>query len=110
MKRGRRARVFSTSRLVVVDTDPVIHFAQADVSALLELPGEVLPGDRSRRTEGVEVHGSVGVVPYGYSQGALSGDTAERTLRELKQDTNLNLSTPVTEHAVELVDSDDAGW
>jgi len=60
--------------------------------------------------EGIEVHGSVGVVLYGYSQGALTGDTAKRTLRELKQDTSLYLSTPLIKHAMELVESGDAGW
>lgn len=58
----------------------------------------------------IEVHGSVGVVLYGYSQGALSAGAAKRTLRELKQDTNLYLSTPLIEHAIELVESDAAGW
>lgn len=60
--------------------------------------------------EGIEVHGSVGVVLYGYSQGALSADAAKRTFRELKQDTNLYLSTPLVEHAIESVESDDAAW
>lgn len=60
--------------------------------------------------EGIEVHGSVGVVLYGYSQGTLAEETAKGTLRELKQDTSLYLSAPLIEHAIELVESDDAGW
>lgn len=62
------------------------------------------------KEEGIEVHGSVGVVLYGYSQGALTEEAAKRTLRELKQDTSLYLSTPLIEHAIALVESDDAGW
>jgi hypothetical protein len=42
----------------------------------------------------------------GLSQGALAEETAKRTLRELKQDTSLYLSTPLIEHAIELVESD----
>ena len=121
------------SRLVVADTGPLIHLAQADVLSFLELTGEVLvprtvldelergPTDISeldfavegadidvesvyphldsgetvalvvcterdailltddldaRNTatdEGIEVHGSVGVVLYGYSQGGVIG-------------------------------------
>lgn len=158
------------SRLVVADTGPLLHLAQANVLGLLELTGEILvpqtvldeldrgstdisgleytvvpidfdtetvyshldPGETAalvlcterdsmlltddldaRRTaneEGIEVHGSVGVVLYGYSQGELSKETAKRVLRDLKQDTNLYLSTPLLEHAIELVESDDAGW
>lgn len=60
--------------------------------------------------EDIEVHGSVGVVLYGYSSGELSETDAKRTLRSLKQDTNLYLSTPLVEHAIELVESNDAGW
>lgn len=60
--------------------------------------------------EGIEVHGSVGVVLYGYSQGTLTEESAKRTLRELKQDTSLYLSTPLIEYAIELVESGDAGW
>jgi hypothetical protein len=31
-------------------------------------------------------------------------------LRALKQDTNLYLSSPLVEHAIQLVESDEAGW
>ena len=158
------------SRLVVADTGPLIHLAQADVLALLELTGEILvpgtvlaelergqtdisevefagervtvstesthphldPGEtaalvlcterdavlltddldarNTAKEEGIEVHGSVGVVLYGYSQRALSEAATKRVLRELEQETNLYLSTPLIEHAIELVEADDAGW
>ena len=158
------------SRLVVADTGPLIHLAQADVLALLELTGEILvpgtvldelergqtdisevgfaaervkfntesthphldPGEtaalvlcternavlltddldarNTAKEEGIEVHGSVGVVLYGYSQRTLSEGATKRVLRELEQETNLYLSTPLIEHAIELVEADDAGW
>lgn len=158
------------SRLVVADTGPSIHLAQADVLALLELTGEILvpgtvldelergqtdisevefagervkvstesthprldPGEtaalvlcterdavlltdnldarNTAKEERIEVHGSVGVVLYVYSQRALSEAATKRVLRELEQETNLYLSTPLIEHAIELVEADDAGW
>lgn len=158
------------SRLVVVDTGPVIHLAQADVLSLLEETGNVLipktvleelergptdvsgqefvveaanrevesafpqldPGEtaalllcierdavlvtddlaarNAAREEGIEVHGSIGVVLHGYSRGELAEEGAKRILRDLQQDTTLYLSTPLVAHAIELIESDDAGW
>ena len=158
------------SRLVVADTGPLIHLAQADVLTLLELTGEILvpgtvldelehgqtdiseveftaeqvavntestyphldPGETAAlvlcterdavlltddldarntvREEDIEVHGSVGVVLYGYSQRALSEAATNRVLRELEQESNLYLAPPLIEHAIELVEADDAGW
>jgi hypothetical protein len=54
--------------------------------------------------------GSVGVVLYAYSHGELADDETKRLLRALQQDTNLYLSTPLVEHAIEMVEADDAGW
>lgn len=158
------------SRLVVADTGPLIHLAQADVLHFLELigeihvPGTVLdelesgstdiselaftveevehdnestypqldPGEtaalvlcterdallltddldarKAAKEEGIEVHGSVGVVLYAYSHGEVSRETATRVLRSLETDTNLYLSGPLVEHAIALVEADDAGW
>lgn len=101
-----------------IDTDTVFpHLDPGETAALVvctERDAIFLTDDMDARNtanqEEIEVHGSVGVVLYGYSQGALSEDTAKRTLRELKQDTTLYLSTPLIEHAIELVESGDAGW
>lgn len=157
------------SRLVVTDTGPLIHLAQADILHLLELVGEICvpktvltelergstdtseleftveqveyddatyphldPGEtaalvlcadrnavlltddldarKTAQDEGIEVHGSVGVILYAYSHSELSEETAKRVLRALKQDTNLYLSSPLVEHAIQLVESDEAGW
>jgi predicted nucleic acid-binding protein len=74
----------------------------------------LLTDDLDARTtateEGIEVHGSVGVVLYAYSHGELADDETKRLLRALQQDTNLYLSTPLVEHAIEMVEADDAGW
>ena len=142
------------SRLVVADTGPLIHLAQADVLDELERgqtdiseggfaaervkfntesthphldPGETaalvlcterdavlltddLDARNTAKEEEIEVHGSVGVVLYGYSQRALSEAATKRVLRELEQETNLYLSTPLIEHTIELVEADDAEW
>lgn len=156
-------------RLVVTDTGPLIHLAQADSLHLIEVVGEVHipetvrtelergstdiseldvtveqveydestyphldPGEtaalvlcsaydavlltddldarNTAKEAGVEVHGSVGVVLYAYSHGELTDNEAKRLLRALKRDTNLYLSSPLVEHAIGLVESDDAGW
>jgi predicted nucleic acid-binding protein len=93
------------------------HLDPGETAALLiciDRDAILLTDDMDARTTateaGIEVHGSVGVVLYGYSQGALSQNTAKRTLRELKRDTSLYLSTPLIEHAIESVESDHAGW
>ncbi|PSQ35386.1 nucleic acid-binding protein [Halobacteriales archaeon QS_9_70_65] len=101
-----------------IDVDSVYpHLDPGETAAILactERDAILLTDDMDARDtaneEGIEVHGSVGVVLYGYGQGVLTEDTAKRTLRELKQDTSLYLSTPLIEHAIELVVSGDAGW
>ena len=69
-----------------------------------------LDARNTAKEEEIEVHGSVGVVLYGYSQRALSEAATKRVLRELEQETNLYLSTPLIEHAIELIEADDAEW
>lgn len=93
------------------------HHDQEETAALVvcaERNGIFLTDNMDARNtandEGIEVNGSVGVVLYSYSEGALTAGTAKRTLRELKQDTSLYLSTPLIEHAIELIEPDDAGW
>lgn len=60
--------------------------------------------------EGIEVHGSLGVILHAFSHGVLSGRETKHLLRDLKRDTNLYLSDPLIEHAIGLVEGDDAGW
>jgi predicted nucleic acid-binding protein len=103
---------------VTADTDSVYpHLDPGETAALVvctDRDAILLTDDMDARNtaneEGVEVHGSVGVVLYGFSRGALAKETTKCTLRELKQDTSLYLSTPLIEHAIELVESDSAGW
>lgn len=103
---------------VTMDLDSAYpHLDPGETAALvvcIERDAILLTDDMDARNtaneEGVEVHGSMGVVLYGYSQGVIAEEAAKQTLRELKQDTSLYLSTPLIEHAIELVESDDAGW
>lgn len=69
-----------------------------------------LDARNAAKEAGIEVHGSVGIVLYGYGRGELSEEGAKRLLRNLKADTNLYLSEPLVDHAIELVESDEAGW
>ena len=101
-----------------IDTDSIYsHLDPGETAAIVvcsDREAILLTDDMDARNtaneEGIEVHGSVGVVLYGYSQGTLTEESAKRTLRELKQDTSLYLSTPLIEYAIELVESGDAGW
>lgn len=76
------------SRLVDIDTESVYpHLDSGETAALvvcIERDATLLTDDLDARNtandEAIEVHGSVGVVLYGYRQGALSEDTAKRTL------------------------------
>jgi len=103
---------------VAVDLDTAYpHLDPGETAALaycVERGGILMTDDLDAReaanTEGVESHGSIGVILYGYSDGELSATEAKRLLRTLQQDTNLYLSTPLVEHAIKLVASDDAGW
>lgn len=76
--------------------------------------GLLLTDDLDARTiaknEGIEVHGSVGVILYAFSHGELSEAAAKRVLRGLERDTTLYLSAPLIEYAFDLIESDDAGW
>lgn len=69
-----------------------------------------LDARRIVQREGVEVHGSIGVILYAFSQDELSAHEARRLLRSLQQDTNLYLTGPLIEHAINLVETNDAGW
>lgn len=108
---------FSVAQVDVDIESTYPHLDLGETAALVlctERDGVLLTDDLDARNtageEGVEVHGSVGVVLYGYNQRALSADAAKRILEELKQDTNLYLSTPLIEHAIELIESDETGW
>lgn len=60
--------------------------------------------------QGLEVHGSIGVVLYAYSRDHLAADEARSLLRSLETDTTLYLSRSLIDHAVRLVERGDAGW
>ncbi len=70
-----------------VDIDSVYpHLDPGETAALVactDRDAVLLTDDMDARNTanegGIEVHGSVGVVLYGYSQGALTGDTAKQT-------------------------------
>lgn len=108
---------FAVERVQLDTGSAYRHLDPGETAALvlcIERDAMLLTDDLDARNtakeEGIEVHGSVGVVLYAYSRGELSEGATKRVLRDLKQDTNLYLSTPLVEHAIELVESDDAGW
>ncbi len=58
----------------------------------------------------LEVHGSIGVVLYAYSQDHLTTEETRSLLHSLETDTTLYLSRSLVDHAIRLVERDDAGW
>ena len=108
---------FAGERVKVSTESTHPHLDPGETAALVlctERDAVLLTDDLDARStakeEGIEVHGSVGVVPCGYNQRALSEAATKRVLRELEQETNLYPSTPLIEHAIEQVEADDAGW
>lgn len=59
---------------------------------------------------GIEAHGSIGVVLYGYSRGRLSAGEAEAIVRALRHDTTLYLAAPLVEYALHRLESDQPDW
>lgn len=108
---------FTSEQVKYDDESTYPHLDPGETTALVlcsERDALLLTDDLEARNtakdEGIEVHGSVGVVLYAYSRGELSEEIAKRVLQTLKQDTNLYLSTPLIEHAIGLVESNEAGW
>jgi predicted nucleic acid-binding protein len=108
---------FTTEQVEYDDESTYPHLDPGETAALVlcsDIGGVLLTDDLEARhtakDENIEVHGSVGVILYAYSHGELSEREAQRVLRALKQETNLYLSSPLVEHAIRLVESDEAGW
>lgn len=54
---------------------------------------------------GIDVHGSIGVIALGYSQGYLSRDEAATRMRALQKETSLFVTAAVVEHGIRLLDN-----
>lgn len=60
---------------------------------------------RERGTaHGVEVHGSIGIVALGYSQGRLDRNEAASLMRKLQHESRLFVSNAVVERGIELLE------
>lgn len=79
-----------------------------DVGAILltdDLPAREIAADL-----GIEVHGSIGVVLYGYGRGRLSTTEAEELIRALEHDSTLYLADPLIEYALQVLETDHPDW
>ena len=54
--------------------------------------------------EGVEVHGSVGIIALGYSRGSLDRDEAASRMRALQRETSLFVTEAVVERGIRMLD------
>lgn len=64
----------------------------------------------SASSDGLEVHGSIGVVLLAYARDFVTADRAEELIRGLKQDTPLYLADPLVEHALRKIATADPEW
>jgi len=53
---------------------------------------------------GVEVHGSVGVIAFGYARGLLDRDEAASLMRALQRQTSLFVTEAVVERGIQMLD------
>ncbi|MGA9402853.1 nucleic acid-binding protein [Haladaptatus sp.] len=53
---------------------------------------------------GIEVHGSVGVIAFGYSRGLLDKDEAASRMRALQREMSLFVTEAVVEHGIQMLD------
>lgn len=110
------------------ELDTKIHDVSVSADAYPELdPGETAALRLAERTEtvlltddldarelaadrGVEVHGSIGVIIYAYSNGHLDSDEAKAYLLALQRETTLYLTEPLLKHAIRLVEQNESSW
>lgn len=60
---------------------------------------------RDRATDqGIEVHGSIGIVALGYASGRLDRDEAASRMRRLQSESSLFVSEAVVERGIEMLD------
>ena len=53
---------------------------------------------------GVEVHGSIGVIAFGYARGLLDRDEAASLMRALQRETSLFVTEAVVERGIQMLD------
>lgn len=86
----------------------------AAIALCTDLDGVLLTDDLEARavaeSEGLEVHGSIGVVLYAYGTGAISGQEASALLRALESESSLYLSKPLRAYALQVVEESEGGW
>ena len=63
-----------------------------------------LAARKSASDDGIDVHGSVGVIALAHGQGRLDADEAARRMRALQRDTSLFVTDAVIESGIELLD------
>lgn len=81
---------------------PALDPGEAAAITLAQLHGAILLTDdlsaRETATDlGIEVHGSIGVVLFGYGRGRISTEEAKELVRALEHDSTLYLGEPLIE-------------
>lgn len=103
-------RLVWTRRSVEI-TDGIDELDAGETAALAlagELNATLLTDDfaaREQATEcGIDVHGSIGVVVFGYARGRLERAEAATRMRSLQREASLFVTNAVVERGIELLD------
>ena len=91
------------------DNADELHAGESSALAVAKERDAVLLTDdlaarESASADGIEVHGSVGIIALGYARGLIDRDEAASKMRDLQRETSLFVTDAVVEHGIQMLD------